>query len=263
MLLNSNAPLSESDKDLFKIPNSRNDKALYLQAYRKLRELIISGYFKNGEKLMSEAELANLMGIGRTSLRTALVLLSEDGYIKTFQGKGTYIVYDSNSVSPNEYPDKYLLPLERLHSIAKGRSIGSIDVGQFTTDYDAFLDDVLHADKNPINLFMRNYTIDHDVAVVSNTYYQSSLLNNIDFNDFDRTEALLKSLFEEQVCSVDASISPAPDFESRKLNRFNSDNTNFILVSSIWYDSDHNPIVFTKDHYSGDYISFNIHYHKN
>ena len=64
---------------------------LYLLAYRRLRELIASGAFAPGEKLMSEAKLAEAMGVGRTSLRTALVLLQEDGYVSTRHGSGTFV----------------------------------------------------------------------------------------------------------------------------------------------------------------------------
>lgn len=249
------------DTELFAIPNIKNDKALYLKAYRKLRELIVEGYYKNGDKLMSEAELANQMGIGRTSLRTALVLLSEDGYIKTFQGKGTYVVYDPEHIT-NEYSEKYMLPRERLEATLKGRTISHMDVNQFTTDYDSFLDETLQAKGLPVNLFIRNYTVDGNVAILMNVYYCSTLLSNVDFNDYNKTEALLKEVFDTKVSYVDSTISPALDSSSRKLNDFDDPNGNFILVSSIWYDKNDNPLVFTKDHYNGNYIGYKARFYR-
>ncbi|MFA9463548.1 MAG: GntR family transcriptional regulator [Velocimicrobium sp.] len=260
-MINPHYTIHPDDTELFAIPNRQNDKALYLKAYRKLRDLIVTSYYKNGDKLPSEASLANRMGIGRTSLRTALVLLSEDGYIKTFQGKGTYVVYKVEA-TPNEYPETYMLPLERLCATSSGREISHINVNQFTSDYDSFLDETLKANALPINLFIRNYTLDGNVAILTNVYYCSHLLPDVDFNDFDRTETLLKQIFETKVHYVNSTITPALDSSSRKLNHFDDDNRNFILISSIWYDVNDNPIVFTKDHYNGNYISYKARYLK-
>ncbi len=251
----------QNEAELFTIPNRKNDKALYLKAYRKLRDLIIHGYYKNGDKIMSEAELANQMGIGRTSLRTALVLLSEDGYIKTFQGKGTYVVYDPQNLT-NEYSEKYMLPRERLEATLKGKTISHIDVNQFTTDFDSFLDEILNAKGLPVNLFIRNFTVDGNVAILMNVYYCSSLLSCVDFSNYDRTESLLKEVFDAKVSYVNSTISPALDSSSRKLNNFDDRSGNFILVSSIWYDGNDNPLVFTKDHYNGDYVGYKARFYK-
>lgn len=250
-------PALKEPSILFTIVDRNNDTPLYLKAYRRLRELIVMGYFKNGDKLMSEAELAAQMGIGRTSLRTALVLLTEDGYIKTFQGKGTYVVYDP-ALMTNDYPERYLLPRERLVTALHGKTISHIDVRQFTTDYDSFLDETLRAAGDPVNLFVRNYTVDGNVAVLMTAYYSSSLLSGVDFNDFDKTEALLKDIFDTRVSYVDSTIVPAPNSSSRVLSHFEDAEDNFFLVSSLWYDKNDQPLVFTKDHYNGNYISYKM-----
>lgn len=258
MLENLTQNTVQNQNNIFFIPDNKNNNALYLKAYRKLRELIIQGYFQTGEKLMSEAELAGRMGIGRTSLRTALVLLCEDGYIKTFQGKGTYIVYDPHN-NIQEYPQKYLLPFDRLTSYyksSKNKEISYINIGQFANDFDSFLDETLQAQGNSINLFMRNYTVNGNVAIVSNVYYKAELFPSVNFKEFDKTETFLKDIFDNQLCFVDCSITPALDSLSRQISGFDDTNDNFILASSIWYDRTNRPIVFTKDHYNGNYISF-------
>jgi GntR family transcriptional repressor for pyruvate dehydrogenase complex len=57
----------------------------------QLIELILNGKLKLGEKLPTESELANSMGIGRNSVREAMKVLQVLGIVKRRQGDGSYI----------------------------------------------------------------------------------------------------------------------------------------------------------------------------
>ena len=74
-----------------RITTIHKDTPLYIEIYRRLRKLIKSNVLQYGEQLPGEIELARIMDVGRTSLRTALTILYEDGYIKTLRGKGSYV----------------------------------------------------------------------------------------------------------------------------------------------------------------------------
>lgn len=67
-----------------------NRQLLYVEAYTKI-EALIKEKLKPGDKLPSENELAQKMGISRGSLRQALLLLREDGMIYKHQGKGNFV----------------------------------------------------------------------------------------------------------------------------------------------------------------------------
>ncbi|MCX7958824.1 MAG: GntR family transcriptional regulator [Deltaproteobacteria bacterium] len=54
----------------------------------RIRELIISGEIKSGERLPAERELATKFGTNRNTLREALKILERDGLIKIRQGGG-------------------------------------------------------------------------------------------------------------------------------------------------------------------------------
>lgn len=63
----------------------------YLKLCDTLEELIENGTYGVGSKLPSERELCHEYGLSRTTVRQALLELSSKGYIKSVQGKGTYI----------------------------------------------------------------------------------------------------------------------------------------------------------------------------
>ncbi|QAR31850.1 FadR family transcriptional regulator [Geovibrio thiophilus] len=61
------------------------------EIYRQLKELVLIGELKPGEKLPSERELAVQMGVSRPTLREALQKLEAHGFLKQIQGDGTYV----------------------------------------------------------------------------------------------------------------------------------------------------------------------------
>lgn len=54
-------------------------------------ERMNSGYYRVGEKLPSETELATEMGVSRPMVRELLGRLRERGYIETFNGRGSFV----------------------------------------------------------------------------------------------------------------------------------------------------------------------------
>lgn len=66
-------------------------KRVYEQIVDQIRMLIRRGDLKPGDKLMSERELSELLGVSRTSVREALSALDFLGILETRQGEGTFI----------------------------------------------------------------------------------------------------------------------------------------------------------------------------
>jgi len=64
----------------------------YRRLYEILRKHILDGVYIEGDLLPSENELCQLYGMTRPTVRQALGTLSNDGYIRKHQGKGS-IVY--------------------------------------------------------------------------------------------------------------------------------------------------------------------------
>ena len=63
----------------------------YVTVYDQLSAAIQKGEYQPGEQLPGENELARQFGVSRNTLRQALMLLHEDGYIYMRQGKGNFV----------------------------------------------------------------------------------------------------------------------------------------------------------------------------
>jgi GntR family transcriptional regulator len=79
-------------KDLFKI--NRFDKTpLYDLIEQNLRELILHDQLRLGEAMPSELELAELYGVSRLTVRTALDNLTRQGWLIRRHGVGTFVAH--------------------------------------------------------------------------------------------------------------------------------------------------------------------------
>jgi GntR family transcriptional repressor for pyruvate dehydrogenase complex len=61
------------------------------QVFDQLRELIFSGEISPGQKIMTERELSEALGVSRTSVREAINKLVTLGFLEQRQGQGTFV----------------------------------------------------------------------------------------------------------------------------------------------------------------------------
>jgi DNA-binding FadR family transcriptional regulator len=64
---------------------------------QQIKEQIKSDLLKSGEKLPSERQLSEMMGVSRTSIREAIQALAFSGYLNVIQGKGAFITEDAKT----------------------------------------------------------------------------------------------------------------------------------------------------------------------
>lgn len=74
---------------------------LYEQVMDQIRDGIVRGVYKKGDMLPSEKELMQMTGVSRITVREALRALAEAGVIETRQGKGSFVLVDRDSLSPD------------------------------------------------------------------------------------------------------------------------------------------------------------------
>ncbi len=67
-----------------------NQTQLYEQAYARLREAILGGRFRPGQRLPPD-QLARDLGISQTPVRAALTRLEGDGLVEIFPRRGTFV----------------------------------------------------------------------------------------------------------------------------------------------------------------------------
>jgi len=79
------APATAKTKTEKKLP-------LFVTVYGTIYNRIAEGFYKPGEQLPSESDLAEELKVSRGTLRQALLLLQEDGMIINHQGKGSFVL---------------------------------------------------------------------------------------------------------------------------------------------------------------------------
>jgi GntR family transcriptional repressor for pyruvate dehydrogenase complex len=84
-------------------------ESLRSQVYGKLKEQLMAGVWKEGEKLPSEHELCGMFGVSRVTIRGAIQQLEILGLVETKHGGGTF----ARNFSPAERVDS-LHPLMRI-----------------------------------------------------------------------------------------------------------------------------------------------------
>lgn len=96
-----------------------------------VRTAIQEGELKFGDKLPREADIAQQLGVGRSSLREGMKILNAYGVIESRQGEGTYIVdnrahnfFEFMGFCPTQENQMYFLELRRV-----------IEVGNIATIY--------------------------------------------------------------------------------------------------------------------------------
>src|SRR5215211_7012420 len=76
-------------------------RPLYEEVVERLHAFIDFEKLKPGDKLLSERELAQRLGVSRTSVRQALTALRVGGLVDIRHGDGVYLLRSSEDVVPS------------------------------------------------------------------------------------------------------------------------------------------------------------------
>src|SRR5699024_618422 len=74
------------------------------EAYHKIRSWIISGNLKSGTRLRDQ-ELSEMLGISRTPIREALLMLENEGFVETKANRWTIV----SSIDLDKAKENYIL----------------------------------------------------------------------------------------------------------------------------------------------------------
>jgi GntR family transcriptional regulator len=96
-----------------------DNRPLYLQAEDALRDLLQSGAYPPGVRLPTEPDLAQQLGISRSTLREAMRSFEEKGLISRRQGVGTFVNPPVNALPI----DSGLETLESVDTLVRRRGV--------------------------------------------------------------------------------------------------------------------------------------------
>ena len=63
----------------------------YMRVYQDIKDGILSGQYRHGDKLPTEAVLQDAYSVSRITVKKAMEMLGEDGLICRYPGKGTFV----------------------------------------------------------------------------------------------------------------------------------------------------------------------------
>ncbi|MBR2806923.1 MAG: GntR family transcriptional regulator [Oscillospiraceae bacterium] len=251
----NNAVVSERSRSVLASVARESGTPIYVEIYRKMLQLIKEGEFGYGDMLPGEEELTSLTGTGRSSVRSALMLLCEDGYTETRRGRGTFVIYRGDSKEKSAaFPTEYILPRRRLEAEQDDVKVWYSLFKKNT--YDQFLDEELSADGKEVNIFIRAYGGESGPAVVSSVYFTDDLIDTEGMTE-DRIEEKLEKVFRKKVKTVDTALSISYSTEMQMAG-FGKDlpNKKYLLCVTTWKDKKDRPLAYCKDYYNSDILRF-------
>lgn len=94
-------------------------KSLAEELVGRLQKQITEGKFAVGEKLPNESELMSIFGVGRSTVREAVKILVNRGFLKVQQGAGTFVA----SLTASNEPMEQRLRRADIHELDEVRKI--------------------------------------------------------------------------------------------------------------------------------------------
>jgi GntR family transcriptional repressor for pyruvate dehydrogenase complex len=112
---------NRADMDTDLSPVDRTRETVAGEIARKLLGYLLSGTVKPGERIPSERQLAETLGVGRSIVREALKSLTVLGLIDVRQGDGTYLKRTDSDLLPQAIEWGLLLGAKRITDLVEAR----------------------------------------------------------------------------------------------------------------------------------------------
>ncbi|HZS44528.1 MAG TPA: PLP-dependent aminotransferase family protein [Blastocatellia bacterium] len=113
--------------------HSNNGSPLHRQLYDELRKAILTGRLITGERLPSTREMAQILGVSRSTVSHGYEQLLSEGYLETAIGSGTFVC--------RQLPDDLAKPASVKTSLSQNASAPKVvfsELGNFLTEHDLF-----------------------------------------------------------------------------------------------------------------------------
>lgn len=222
-----------------------------------LRGMITNGELKLGEKLPSEPELAKIMGVSRNSLREAIGLLENEGFLSRRQGVGTFITESMPVIRGG---------IERLRGVVdfireQGYTPGS-RVTRFAVQPcgESVAQKLLIDAGDEVTVLETTKTASgHPVAICSDIVPNAFLRTKAD------AEVLKTSIFEAlrenhgvDICFAECDIVPTVADEALASELDVPFGSPILSLESIHYDSQNRRVLFSKSYFPAGKFAFKL-----
>jgi GntR family transcriptional regulator len=226
---------------------------IYIQISDEILERIEAGQMAPGQRLPSERDLSEQLGVNRMTLRKALSTLESQGLVQRRQGDGTYVsepkierqadllVSFSRGMTRRGYiTGAELLEFERRPATETIARLLLLDVGE------------------PVYAFLRLRTLNAAPVMLEKFWYPVARFPDLETYDY-RTRFIYDILEEEYDLTISRgrqSLEPvvASEFEAELLEIGAGDP--LMLEYRLAFDQEDQPFEYGKDLYRGDRFRF-------
>ncbi len=231
-------------------------RPLYAQARDRLLKLIQEGSFRPGDRLPSEFQLAEQLGISRATLREALRLLEDEGRIVRRQGVGTF-------VAPNQHLESGLERLESVLALAarqgmetrvQGLSIDAVEA-------DRWLAERLQVDRgSPLTQVRRTILVEETPVAYLEDWVLTGWLSPSALDDTFNGSVLdflrRQPGFHIQEAVADISAVPASRSLAQRLGV--RPGSALLLLEETLFNASGTPIGFSRNYFVPERFRFHV-----
>jgi len=231
-------------------------RSLSFQARDMILELLLSDYSEFMDKLPSEQELADQLGVSRNTIREAIRILESEGYVIARHGVGTFVIRDMNSIRTNISNLESSTKIIAAHGYCPGTK--SVNTSVFPAEGVAARELRLAADEKLFYL-ERVRTADGKPVVYVEDYIPYIEGMEVKYLE-ERRESLLEFLqsFDHtisfSVCRLNAVISDDKISEKFELDQ----PTALLKLTQTHYNSLGYPALFSYSFFDSNMFEFSI-----
>lgn len=102
-------------------------QSVYQKVVAEIKRSITTGDLKPGDKLPSERELAEILGVSRTSLREALKLLAASGLLTIKHGQGVFVADKDQETLLNRFIEKLFIDKDKIEELFAIRKVLEVE----------------------------------------------------------------------------------------------------------------------------------------
>ena len=179
---------------------------LWQAIFKALRHDIFDGRYVPGDKLPTEAQLADRFGVNRHTVRHALARMAEDGLVRSRRGAGVFVMarptdypigrrvrFHENLRAAGQRPDKRILQIETRSATAGEAQALQIDPGSPVCAYHG----LSLADDAPIAVFESIFPLERLPGIEAALVAQpgvTAALREVGVKDFTRASTRLTAI---------------------------------------------------------------------
>ena len=228
---------------------------LYYQLVELLREQIQSGKLKPGDRLPSERELSEQVGISRMTVRQAVAFLARDGTLVVKPGVGTFVA------EPKLIHDTLDLLGFTEEMTRQGGNVSSRVLEQVLVVPPSYVADALNMQPGEEAVRIIRLRLDAEIPLLLETsYVPSQLCPGLELEDLESQSlyGLLQKRYELRLESTRQTVE-ATVVNDYEVQLFGVEpGTAMILLEGVTFAEPNLPIEYVKAIYRGDRFKFEL-----